>query len=402
MGLIMKHFLFLFFTSTCFASFDSNFEYRSVSQDLPNLSQRRTKIDSEYYADDFTFSFRDSYEIQWILQKKLFLYNAGSLSGKEFLLDRRIKIEADLNPSLGFKLLHFEQSDYENDQNHTIFEFPYRHDQFELSAYFDFSYAKKCNDFGAAITWKPSASHKIRMFHTWGDMERNHRNEATDRFINLPVGYGIKGEIIPTENQKSFVQYGLLIEPQFLWLFPDKSQTFSWHRNMATIYYVNENYSIRTQWDQSYETTQSTPTGTQVSQLYTQKLQLQFGREFQTELLGATPVFGLRLSTRKWQDGANEVKHNAILPHLNLRWASSGRPNSHQWSLEYGNTYFESKGTWSDPKRNETKSENRLNLYWDWVFSNNAIFTFVFAFDLDVFGTEETWEGGNGQFVLLF
>ena len=71
-------------------------EYRTLQADEVNELQAADKIDSEYQSDVLTFQKPFAWEYLWLKNNRAFDFSIGSLSGKRFAVENRLKIFAEL------------------------------------------------------------------------------------------------------------------------------------------------------------------------------------------------------------------------------------------------------------------------------------------------------------------
>lgn len=394
------------FISSQFAygSFDQNFEYRSISKDERDLKNQWKKIDSEYTQDILSSFFSENEEKIWRSNRLVFMQSAASISSKQFALDQRIKIETDLLDNLEFKVLLFKQGDYEQDQDHSVFEFKYKSTHnIDYSFYSELAHLKKENDFGFAVTLHPNIDHQIRFFHSWIDAERNLRNEDPDRFNSMPAVYGFKGQI----NRDGLeAEYGALIEPELRWGFSTTNTEYIYHRYMANLFLnipFRENFlSLRVQWDSKLDLERTLYTENPTSRTEAKRLQTLVRHSWINEE-GLQYSVGLMLVRRSWEFLDHDMVMFDGIPHFGIMWPKHKQVNNHRWGFEYGGTIHSQTTDWNQTF-NETKvvSQNRLDAIWEWTFNPKAFITFRFGFDLEDFGTKESWQSGDGRFVMYF
>jgi hypothetical protein len=387
----------LFLCQSSFANFDQNFEYRSLSEDERKLKNQWSKIDSEYAHDILGSMFSDYEESLWRTQRVMFMQSAASISGKQFAFDQRIKLDVDLIENLQFKVLHFQQGDYEHDQDHNIFEFKYKSQlDIDFSFYFELAHLKKENDFGLAATLHPSNDHSIRIFHSWTDAERNLRNEDADRFNSMPQVYGIKGNLTRSGIE---TEYGILIEPEFRWAFPVEGREYTYRRYMANLFLnipLRGNFlSLRTQWDSKLD----------VDTIRTEENRFQtlVRHHWVNQDTGLEYKVGILLARRNWSYPTHDVTMFDGIPHFGVMWPKKKTINNSRWGFEYGGTLHQQTGDFTQSTNNTNFiKQNRLDAIWEWTFNPKALFIFRAGVDLDDFGTPDTWQSGVGRFVMYF
>lgn len=388
-----------------YGSFDQNFEYRSSSEQERQLKNQWRKVDSEYTQDILASFFSDKEEKLWRSNRVIFMQSAASISSKQFALDQRIKLETDLLDNLEFKILHFKQGDYEQDQEHSVFEFTYKSSHtIDYSFYSELLHLKKENDFGVAVTFHPNIDHQIRIFHSWMDAERNLRNEDTDRFSSMPSVYGFKGQI---SRDKLELEYGAIVEPEFRWAFPTTNTEYIYHRYMASLFLnipFRENFlSVRMQWDSKLDLERQLYTENPTTRVEAKRLQTLVRHSWVSEDSGIEYNAGIMLVRRSWEFMDHELVMLDGIPHFGAMWPKHKQVNNHRWGFEYGGTIHSQNTDWNQ-SYNETKvlTQNRLDAIWEWTFNPKAFITFRFGFDLEDFGTKESWQSGDGRFIMFF
>ena len=395
----------LVFSQFAHGSFDQNFEYRSISEQEKQLKNQWRKIDSEYTQDILASFFSEKEEKLWRTNRVIFMQSAASISSKQFALDQRIKLEAELLDNLQFKILHFKQGDYEQDQEHSVFEFKYKSNHtIDYSFYSELLHLKKENDFGVAVTFHPNTDHQIRIFHSWVDAERSLRNEDTDRFNSMPSVYGVKGQI----NWEKFeAEYGALIEPEFRWAYPATNTEYIYHRYMANIFLsipFRENFlSVRMQWESKLDSERLLQTESPTTRIEAKRFQALVRHSWISEDSGLEYNAGLMLVRRSWEFMDHDMVMTDAVPHFGAMWPKHKQINNHRWGFEYGGTIHSQTTDWAQTF-NETRvlTQNRLDAIWEWTFNHKTFITFRFGFDLEDFGTKESWQSGDGRFVMFF
>lgn len=387
------------------ASFDQNFEYRSLSEDERKLKNQWQKIDSEYAQDILGSQFTDYEESLWRTQRIMFMQGAASISSKQFVFDQRIKLDVDLLPNLEFKVLHFEQGDFEQDQDHSVFEFKYKSNEaIDYSFYFELAHLKKENDLGLAITLHPETDHSVRFFYSWVDAERNLRNEDADRFNSMPSAFGLKGQL----NRAGIeTEYGALIEPEFRWAFPSTNAEYIYRRYMANLFLnipLRGNFlSFRLQWDSKLDLERQLYTTTPTSRVEAGRFQALVRHQWVSEETGLEYNVGLMLARRKWEFLDHDMVMFDGIPHFGVLWPKHSQNNNSRWGFEYGGTIHTQTTDWNQTFTSTAfMKQNRLDAIWEWTFNPKAFFTFRAGFDLDDFGTPETWQSGDGRFVMYY
>lgn len=383
-----------------FASALSSFpEYWGFQEDEVNLIGRVDWVDSEYTSDALTFSIPPYWQSRFQGSNQAFDATIGSLGAKHFYLRRRLKVRQALAKKYNFQITYFEHSDFDFHQSHIIPEFDFFWDRnWGVAVYTELYYQKSRDDLGGALLYHTDGGQKFRLFYTATDFSRNERNEGTDSFAKAPLSYGLSSRWNSSrEADLSFFHYGFRIEPEMQRDDPAKSSIYTMER--SSIWYqimlgTETNYDFfEVEGTQAKESTNGN-----VKEFA--KVQAEYKR--QRALIGCIwnrpcrAFWGLRYNQRDWKIGNEDVEHQDWLPHGGVQWL---KPDHSIIELSFDVVYHHGEGP--DNLRASTDENSalhsRTNFAYEWLFPGGSL-KLYFTADLDRF----SWEGGNGQFQLLF
>lgn len=360
------------------------------------------RIGPEYQNDIYAFQKPWSWQYQWLAKDIAFDTTFGSISAVHFLVDTRLKLRTKLTEKLEFRLLHFDERNYDRESKHTVFElawFPW--EKIGISAYGEPSYTKRENDVGLALLLHPAEDHEIRVFQTWVDITRQRRSDRTDTFDrnSLPYARGITGRVLYREAQ-AFLEYALRQETASKWDFPDELYSYRHRRELASLYWsraMSEAWrlNLRLQADRKFEARDpsSAASATRGESWTTTRI---FARA-QAPLYRVLPIAyelipTLELAHRQWDSTRGKLSTYDKLLGLFLKLPSG-------WIFDYALVHHDR--TENSPIGLSTDNDGlhqRLDAGYSWVFSETGELRIKAGFDVDKFGTKETWESGGAQF----
>lgn len=385
-------------------AFDESFpEFTTLNELEQAAFDDPSKVGAEYQSDVYSFQKPAAWEVQW-LEKDIAVDTVfGSISSVHFLMDTRFKVKANLTENLEFRLLHFDERNHDRESKHTIFElawFPWK--KIGIAGYGEPSYTKRENDVGLALLFRPSEGHEIRLFHTWVDLTRQRRNDRTDTFDRnaLPYARGLVGRVLFRE-RRDFLEYALRQETASKWDFPDQLYSYRHRKEFLSLYgsrRMAESWrlNLRLQADRKFEARDpSAPSSSIAGEAWTTSRILLRAQAPLYNLLPASYEFipTLEFAHRKWDSTRGKLTYNDKLLGLFLRFPRG-------WYLNYSGTHHgkvdgQNIGQTTDV---DGAFNQRMDIGYSWNFSELAELRIQAGFDLDKFGTRETWEAGAAQF----
>ena len=389
----------LFFSFVVFPEFQS-FEPRA-NQKFGWPSQ----VDSEYSSDVLTYQKPFQWESDFFSQTKAFDLSTGSLSGKEFLVQDRLRIHHHLTESLEFRFTYFRQGDWEIDQNAQILELAYWFSKkWGVSAYGEVFRDKANNNAGLALLYKPNEQSEWRAYLTQIEFSRNQRNSEPDRFLQEPIKYGFIGRQF---FEQGFFQVWAHNEPRSSLLIPQQEQRVLNHQGWQSgVFWAPNEVSW---WNPRFEfvfdrfhSDEQLDTGFQV---FDQR-RLQARIEWEKWLGPHRLRPGVAFFYRQYSMDEATSLFSDQLPFVWFLMNRTYRTNF-VWEHELGLEMTRSQGRFAlemamDRPERQDRYEGRLNYRSQFSFKDYGDLALLFTFDLDEFGSGRTWEGGNVQFRAYF
>ncbi|MBT4761431.1 MAG: hypothetical protein HOO06_07010 [Bdellovibrionaceae bacterium] len=376
-------------------------------ESLPQISSMGTNdysdlhgpeyVDSEYSSDLLTFQKSFLWDVEWLEGGNFFDTSVGSISSKRFLIQKRLRLENQLTEDLSFRILHLHEGDFEKNNSHFVFEFPYKlNSTFEMSLYGETKSYKSEDDIGISITSQISENQRLKLYGLWSDFSRNERNEQDDEFRSAPQKWGF--QYLQNNQEQDFLQWDAYIESQVKWWFPQENKEFHYKKVFTQIKFVKlfdeSTLSIVTSYSDRlkkvYELTPQTVKGWDYANI-----------DVRAELQHAKFSYGIFAVKRRWSSQQGFVEQQDVLPYYwhNIYKFKKGHLHSGYeltWHRSYGNEDLK-----SDLDK-DAVVETRWNLKYNLFFKNQSQMNILLTFDLDEFGSASTWEGGNIQFKTVF
>lgn len=396
-------FLSCLLSSTAVA-FESWPEFRGLAAPEARRIDDPFLVDAEYNSDFLIYQKPVGWDAKMWQRGQGFDFTVGSLGGKEFLLDQRILLQAQLTERLRFRLIWMNDQDFEDDFATQKLELGYRIGQdWGVSGYGSLAFHKEENDVGVAV-WRKRDDFESRLYMTLLDFQRNERNRETDRWgkNEEPKAFGIVvRRSQEDEHGKAWSEVGLRYEPRATWNFPDIARKYQYQRTSVLM-----------------------KTSIEHADGYGRSGQLAFEDKFESEVFSAPATSGENQLRRQraWFQYEEKVPLNDrgdfrfAINHFWRRYVGLGRDavtrdwlpaawwDYKNWSFGYDVDlrWADWNGLWSASDQDSFEAQHRLNVLHRWVFEQQGELALVFTFDLDRFGTDETWEGGAGRFSWFF
>ena len=384
-------------------------EYQHYSKDEQRDINGPYLIGSEYLSDQLTYQLPLDWHLDFLKNKKVFQYAAGSLNGTRFMTQNRVKLHGALLENLDFKLSYLDQAELDQARKSFNLEFDFKlTDWLSLSLYGEPSTIKSEDNMGGAIKFHFSVDHYFRLFYTLVHFSHNERHESDDRYLESPRSYGFVWRRLLPET-KEYMEAVFRRDQKLVHVFPASGREYSYENNYAHLrgrHLIDSQYAFL-QWElvgkQGFEADNLNPSNPQpVTRWDTKKLStlIQYKNE-----MSWLDTLGLRYSYQQWNSNQGHVIHNNFLPHL---WVPFYRGDQgklmHNWRAGYEFTWHRGQGKESLRSLDDKNDflEHRFNIRYEMIFSQSARFFLLFTFDLDEFGSGSTWEGGSAKFHWTF
>jgi len=395
------------------AAFDEVAQYGGLSNTDPAALDDPSMIDAEYSADYAAFQKPVAWEYDWLVNDRLFDASAGSLSTHEFLMRNRLKVRQDLNRWMEFRFTYLNAGDFEEEDTRHIIEMVLGPtDSFGVSIYGEPSLFKKEDDGGVALVARHGRSSEHRLFITFMDLERGHRNRNGDRFEmgTEPHSFGIAGAVTGDPAKREFVKYSLRHDARTRWVIPERFLTHGYEKTLGTVAWRKAMWdshacSGRIQADEKYEEQEVTDGAgaLQIGSVARRRYLAMLECDFDVDGWRVVPRLGFQ--HRHWRMTAGDARFIDVDPQVRLRFPPVGGKTFRQgWSAAYDVIFrlVEEGADLAERPPESKPAEHRLNLKYDMLFGTRGKLSFEASVDVDEFGTTRTWEAGHTTLQVLF
>ncbi len=384
------------FTTSPAAAFITDSQYHIATEPEALLLDSYTHWDSEASSDFIVYQRPLEWDGTWWNSNRAFDLSVGSVSSKQFLNYQRLKLYAPLSESVEFRLHWLQERDFEQDRVAMPLELRFRlSEQWFFSMLGQTSLYKSEDDMGLALAFKPDPDKEVQLVGLWGDFQRNERNLLADQWSRAPVAWTLTGTTVKAP--ADFGRFEIHYEPEsvrstggvatrtmsYSSVYLSGLKTFglgstcgyrilldrAWDVNHAAL---TNNSRLRSLNQFEYGVYAGPLKLRPGLNVFYREIHLDHAREYYREVL---PVF--------WVDFPAQAK----------AWGERA------WSVGYDGTVFNRDST---TRGDDREIEHRLNIKYLMKFSKAGELALLFTFDGDRFGSGETWEGGAGQFRLLF
>lgn len=128
--------------------------YLYFSEEEMGIINGSLNITPEYYSDYRTFQQPFYLHDRFLRAENAFNLGVGSLSGKRFLNQKRLKLNQAITERLTFKLFYVERENFEQERRNLNFGLGYQlNNWLELNAYGSLFFEKDKNDIGFSQTF---------------------------------------------------------------------------------------------------------------------------------------------------------------------------------------------------------------------------------------------------------
>lgn len=376
-------------------AFTSTSHYFTATQRQDWALDSYSHWDSEAASDFLTYQHPLSWENQWLRGQKVFDLSVGSISSKQFLIQERIKLSQPLTENLEFHFHWMREGDFEQDRSQVPLELKYKvNTLFALSFFGSPALYKSEDDLGLSLFLTPSSEWEIRLSGAWGDYDRNQRNLKSDKWSEPPFSTTLSAQWLPTNEKDEFIY------TEAHWERPSQrtdnglvTQDLSYESISASGWLTRnggQGFGGRFLYDRAFASDGTSPRTRKRS-----LNQLEY-----TFIMGPHIVRpGLNYFYRESRFNGEQIIYRELLPSIWMQLI----PRSWSWgtgipSLGYDATVFHKQ----EKSSTERDLEHRLNIKYDMQFKMSGQLALLFTFDLDHFGSSQTWEGGAAQFRLDF
>ncbi len=385
--------------------------------------------------------------------------SVGSVSSYEFQLDQRLQVARALTDNLGVRLTWYEDRNLEQNFSGYWLTLSYRlTPRFSVLGFGQLEHEKKENDVGMAIEFRPSAAAVVRVSRVFPDFDLNQRNRAADRWvkghhptvyslrysqwlgqgaagviggnsgINALESSGPKGSLGAKTNfsassrdsasSADFIDSWIRWEPELISQQPTVSQYYthsrwaaqslgvmSWgsaRHSLEWRFFVDHKIEKQKNYDASNRSRSHGSLGVSDSGSR-RRVFLTLADEFLVGALAVRP--GINVFLRDYTRKLVKAHTVDLLPNFWVMLPEIYKKDLiSQWAIGIDSTWYKIKSDldFGLPETQAAESEQRLNIRYDVKFSRQSQLGLLFTFDLDRLATSEAWEGGGGQFSMVF
>ncbi len=391
---------FLFYPFSSFAFVEMYSLFGPEEQETINGPGR---IDSEYYSD--LLAFRQSLNNDFAFLKANNAYDiyVGSVSSTQFAIQQRLKLNQQISEKLFFDLAYIERENLEEGRKQFISGLTYKFsDFFSASSYTSLFANKDQNDIGFAGNFNLTKAHKFRLFINLIDFGFNERNQIEAKDQKKPLHFGIYGQW--TNQALEFFEYYLFQNTSVIRDFTQVDQRYTFDetrlgfrgkKKITQKYKFNFDFDFFNGKEGQFALTTPDPV-----------IDIEWNRSglrFLNQIAFDNVIFGLEYNYRYWSSTNGHIQHSNLMPHLwyNIRLKQTLLIVPQSLDLGLETSIHEGQGPEnlrSDTDKNSDLN-SRLNIKLYYEFSKTAILNLLLSADLD---DGFSWEGGGGQFQILF
>ncbi len=393
----------LFMVFNLAQAFETQPEFRGLAAEEAQSLSDPHDVDAEYNSDYIAYQKSLKAEADLYRRGRGLSFNVGSLGGKEFLIDQELILKGQLKNGVILRVLILNDQNFEDDFSVQKMELSYLSPRgWGISGMGTLAFQKEENDVGVALM-KRQGLRETKIFLSFLDFQRNLRNRESDRWARHqePRAYGIVHRSADEGGGERPIwhEFSLRHEPRSAWIFPDEARRYEHHRvagylKLLRQVQVGQNESFRLSYDDKFESERySQPAPDGEAQVRLRRWWAHYEREF---VLNSYKVrLGLHHFWRQYRNlGQEVVVYRDWLP---TAWLDLGNSN---WGYDLSLRSMDQSDAWVDAESFE--AHHRLNYVYRLEFENESELSFLLSFDLDRFGTGETWEGGAVKMNFYF
>lgn len=382
----------------------SDSQYHVATEPGELLLDSYTHWDSEAASDFIVYQRPIEWDGSWWRSTRSFDLSVGSISSKQFLNYQRLKLYVPLSESVEFRLHWLQERDFEQDRIAMPVELRFRlHEKWFLSVFGETSLYKSEDDVGLGLAFKPTESREIQVTGLWGDFQRSQRNLQSDRWTKAPVAWTLTSTYLPTSEDRpgagpnDFRRTEIHYEPPSIRSNgTTNSRTLTSHSfyfSGLRTFGLGSSWGYRILFDRAED--EDHIGGTHRKRLRSLN---QFEYGYFAGPIRLRPA--INMFYREYDLNPNREYYREVLPAFWVDLPAKAKAwGEHAWSIGYDGTVFNRD---SSQRGHDREIEHRLNLKSTMKFSKAGELALLFTVDVDRFGSGETWEGGCGQFRLLF
>lgn len=370
-------------------------EWATYVRQTLTIEDQASYIDSEYISDQLAYSHDVDQEYVWQSGSNVADFVFGSLSSNKFYHQSRVKIQSDLSDRWRFSYIQFSQDDYERNQSSTWLSLSHRY-----NSNFGFAISATPESDKSEIDYKAQFNlffkdSKISIYYIEPKLMKNSKSEDDSVFYNKkPRAYGLKWF---AGDKNNFFVFQTRIDTSSELRIKNSFFNSSNYLHQLVLKHTNDDYifNFKSEISKAYEQLTDSLISLSASQKGSEVL-LSFEHN-QPNTLGA----GFMYKQLDWKTDRGELLHKNYLPFIYYKLTK----NAWAYQLTWESTLHKSKTIDQFEVSNtdcESCYEHRLNIALKKVFKPSFSFQLKLTVDVDEFGSDNTWEGGSGQFYLKF
>lgn len=360
-----------------------------------------SQIDGEYYSDLLAYRHSLKSDYKFLNSKQAYDLYVGSVSSTRFAIQQRLKLNQEISKKLNFDLVYIDRENLEEGREQFLIGLTYSlFDGVGLSSYTSLFSNKEDNNVGFSLNLSFNSKSKLKFFVNLIDFDFNKRNEIGAKDEQRPMHYGFLGSWQSDFFQ--FIEYYFyknsnivrnfsLTDQQYI--FEETRLGFRGRKKLKSDFYLNFDIDAFESEEGLFSTIAPDPV---TDSRWSKK-----GYRFLTQIEWSRVILGVEHNYRYWSSSLGRVKHLNYMPHIWYNIPIGGTsliPKSIDLGLEA--SIHDAEGL--RELRSETDSNSdlnsRLNLKLYYEFSPTALLNLLLSADLD----DWSWEGGVGQFQILF
>lgn len=349
-------------------------------------------IDSEYVSDQLAFSHPIQQEYLWISKDKLSDLTFGSISSDKFLYQGRLKLLTKINDEWKFEYYLFEQQNFEVDQSMSWIGLSYKLNPFLLFGLYGTPESNKgVIDYKLKTTVFISKA-ELSFYLIKSDFMKNSKAIDDKTYSKKPKAYGFD---LVYGDGTDFVNFSGRVDPMSQLQHSSGESSEIKHSAIQLVFqktFFNRVWRLKSETSKLYEQNSNSLSTNWADQNI---------NEVRVETQKKELLFGLLWKQYDWKTDEGVLKHDNYLPYISYFYDFHGTYQG--WTYELTSHESNFKGV-VDRSSTDCNScfEHRFNYTLVKTFNSNFKFSLKFTFDVDEFGTANTWEGGSGQFYLMF
>jgi hypothetical protein len=364
------------------------FDDREISE-----INRASLIDGEYYSDVLAYRLSSNNQLKFFQSKEAYDISVGSMNSTQFISQQRLKLDKEITKKLHFNLFYAEKDDFELLRSHLLPGLRYEINKtWFLSASTSLFSEKSQNDLRFAVGYGINPFHKISFFYTLTDFSFNERTRTNNKNLKATNSFGIIGRV--SSDASEFMEYYLIRNTELNRLLSDSGSIYTFQETRLGIRGIKALRSFKINYEIDLFDGKEGLLSGQSDQPVERS-----GARILSQVQRVRWIFGLEYNYRSWRETAGNVHHRNYMPHLWYHLPLGSKLESIDLGLE--SSIHEARGDLSlrkDSDQEDSVVNSRFNLRLNFPFSKKAFLNLLLSLDLD----DGSWEGGGGQFQMIF